>query len=248
MGRYKKIKARDSFGREFIYYKKLDDEYNLLSTKEKAVFVKNNPDYVAGQFMTGGWTSLKDKGSLEIANKVESLAKKYNVQLDMIPAFQKDKDGTEKIPSDKTLWKAYFEYNDLPGTSYLNMSQSQVEAGELPDKYLKDWQTYQSLKTDSAKTAFRNSHKEISKSTWRTDFRKANSAFDKWLQEQEGMKPLAKKTTTGGTTRVSRSSSGISSNVSFGSSSVPSRTSTILRKMPKPRMSTSIRAPSAPRV
>jgi hypothetical protein len=229
-------------------YKKLDDEYNLLSTKEKAVFVKNNPDYVAGQFMTGGWTSLKDKGSLEIANKVESLAKKYNVQLDMIPAFQKDKDGTEKIPSDKTLWKAYFEYNDLPGTSYLNMSQSQVEAGELPDKYLKDWQTYQSLKTDSAKTAFRNSHKEISKSTWRTDFRKANSAFDKWLQEQEGMKPLAKKTTTGGTTRVSRSSSGISSNVSFGSSSVPSRTSTILRKMPKPRMSTSIRAPSAPRV
>jgi hypothetical protein len=35
VGRYKKIKARDSFGREFIYYKKLDDDAKLLTRSKE---------------------------------------------------------------------------------------------------------------------------------------------------------------------------------------------------------------------
>jgi hypothetical protein len=229
-------------------YKKLDDEYNLISDNQKKEYVKSNPDYVVGKYLTGSWTNLKENGSLEIANQVESLANKYNIPLELIPAFQKDSDGTEKIPSDKNLWKSYFEYNDLPSSSYLAMSKTQVDNGELPDKYLKDWQTYQGLKTDSAKTAFRKSHPEASKTSWRTDYRKANPAIDKWLQEQEGMKPLqASKTTTGGTSRRVSTTSGRASGMSF-SGSTPSRNTVALRKMPKARLITSIRAPSAPRI
>jgi hypothetical protein len=128
------------------------------------------------------------------------------------------------------------------------MTKAQVDAGMLPDKYFKEWTTYHNLKTDEAKTAFKKGHKEVSKATWRDDFRKANPTFDKWLQEEEGMKALAKKkSTSGGSYSASRvTGGGRSSGMSFGSAPSISRTSTKKISFPKAKMGMRIRAPKAP--
>jgi len=218
-----------------------------LSSLEKLDYADSHPDFVAGQFLAGEWSDWTEYGNLEIATKVSELATKYNIPLNLIRGFKPDTDGTERFPSDKTLWKSYFDYYDLPGSSYLNMAESQVDAGELPDKYLKEWTEYHKLTTDKAKEAYRKAHKEASKATWRDDYRKANPTFDKWLQEEGGMKALAKKkaSTSGGSYQASRST-GSTSTASFGSAPSISRTSTKKISFPKAKMGMSIRAPKAP--
>ena len=242
-----KDRTAQNFGSFTEYYWSFEDErdyfYKQVPQDEEDAYLKDHPDFAASQIVIGKWSTIPD---LKTAEAVEATAKKYGIPLPLIPAFQPDTDGTERFPSDKSLWKPYFDYYALPGSSYLNMTQQQVDAGKLPDKYLKEWTTYHALKTDTAKTAFRNAHKEVSKATWRDDFRKANRAFDQWLQQEENMKPLAKKKTTGSTYQAS-TPTGAGSRLSFGGA--PSRRRASVKvKFPKARMARSIRAPSAPRV
>jgi hypothetical protein len=200
------------------------DNYDKLSNNEQEAYLKANPDYAAQRIF---WGELTTVPTLKNAQDASVLAKQYGIPLNLVPAFALTDKNKERIPSNESLWPAYFDYNNLPSSSYLAMSQSQVDAGQLPDKYLNDWQTYQKLKTDVAKSAFRNSHKEASKSTWRDDFRKKNPEFDKWLQENKDMKPLYTKTVT------MRSGSGSSiRTTSIGSSgiSAPARQKATVRK------------------
>ena len=192
---------------------------------------------------------------LKTAEAVAKQAQEFSIELDLIPAFQLTDKGKERIPSDRNLWKPFFDYYDLPGSGgYLSYSKEWVDAGKLPDKYLKDWQTYNALKTDTAKAAFRLGHKEAAKSTWRDDFRRANTAFDQWLISQ-GSSPLktlssiiaSRRPSTGTpTTRISTASAG---SFSGGSSIRRGKAKTYPKfKRPSIKMGMSVRAPRAPGV
>ncbi len=134
--------------------------------------------------------------SVEAARLLKDKTTEYGIPLDIIPAFAKNDKGQESFPLDENLWEPYINYYDLPGTSYLNMTQAQVDAGILPPEYLAKWQEYQALKTDTAKNLFKEKYPVLAKSTWRDDYRRANPLFDMWLQENKDMKLLAKKTQT----------------------------------------------------
>jgi hypothetical protein len=238
---------------------KIVEKYDLSMINEsnaaREAYRKANPEIDATLAL---WNHTASIVSVAGAQALTDAADKFGIPIGSIPAFAKRANGTERIPVDKNLWKAYFDYNDLPGSSYLAMSQDQVDAGELPAKYLTEWTTYQKLKTDVARTAYRNAHKEAAKSTWRDDLRKANPAFDKWLQtngnDGNGMKPLAavkkKAATTGGATLASMrggaSSGGFSSSGGFGSLGGSSGRSS-MPAMPKRRAFPKVRGIGAPR-
>ena len=238
---------------EFLTQK---DAYEDLSTKEQKDWLKDNPDFTTNRvfWSDSGLTTIPD---LKTAEAVVALAEKFNIPLKMIPAFQLTDKDKERIPSDRTLWKAYFDYYDLPGTSYLNMTQAQVEAGELPEKHLKDWQTYQKLKNDKVREAFRKGHREASKATWREDFRRKNLEFSKWAEELsnmgqdgEGMKPLPPKVARrrGGVPEPIRLAGAAGGFAEAGIS--PRRAAVSYPKFKRPRISMAmrIRAPVAPRI
>ena len=169
------------------------DEYEILSTKEKEQYVKDNNDFLVSRLLYGddGLLTIPD---LKTAEALEAQAEKFNIPLDMVPAFQLNDKDKERIPSDRKLWGDYFEYYDLPGSGgYLSYSKDKVDAGKLPDEFLAEWNTFQKLKTDTAKTLYRKRHKRAS-ANMREDFRRANKEFDQWLIDQRDMKPLAKKT------------------------------------------------------
>jgi hypothetical protein len=224
--------------------------YEGVKKEEKPKWLKDNPKFIEDQFMYGDRTNWTD-GTYEMALSVAERASKMGVPLADIPSFSLTEKGKERLPSDRNLWKPYFDYYDLPGSGgYLSYSKEQVEAGKLPDKYLKDWQTYQKLTTDLARTIFRNSHKEAS-TDWRTDFRKKNKEFDAWLVSQERNEPLKTASVTRSRPRSSRMT--ISSPTSAGTASVSSRGRGSKKTLPKfkkisVKMGTSIKAPRAPRV
>ncbi len=173
---------------------KIIDKYDLSmigkTAAERERYLVDNPDVEATMLLWGSRTTIN---SLEAATMLESEAKKFGIPLEIIPAFALTDKGKERIPSDRNLWKAYFDYQELPGNGgYLAYSKEQVEAGKIPEKFITQWDTYQKLKTDAAKTAYRNTHREAS-TDWREDFRRKNPGFDKWLQSEQGMKPLPKK-------------------------------------------------------
>jgi hypothetical protein len=215
---------------------------------DREVYRRNNPDVDTTLLLWGRVSSMQ---SLEAAEKLDAEIERLGIPRELVPAFSPDADGTERFPSDKALWKPYFDYYDLPRSSYLAMTKGQVEAGKLPDKYRAQWEAYQKLKTDTAKAAYRKAHPEAAKATWRDDFRKANAAFDKWLQEEEGMKALAlakKKTAT--TSRGSLQVRSTGGSMSFGGGAAISRRRTSGRRpsFPKPKTGMSVSAPRAPRI
>jgi len=221
---------------------KLQEQYKLQtlgkSSAEADVYLSQNPNVDVAKLIWDGTT--KTIHSVEAARLLKQTTTEYGIPLDVIPAFAKNDKGQESFPLDENLWEPYIGYYDLPGTSYLNMTQAQVDAGMLPDKYLADWNKYQAFKTDTARSAFKRTHKEISKSTWRDDFRRANLEFDKWLQDNKDMKPLPKK--SGGTSTVAPSAPSAFS----GGVSVPRQGTPSIPSFPKPRMSLGIGAPKAP--
>jgi hypothetical protein len=176
-----------------------------------------------------------------MALSVAERASKMGVPLADIPSFSLTEKGKERLPSDRNLWKPYFDYYDLPGNGgYLSYTQKQVDDGKLPAQYLQAWQTYQKLKTDFAKDAFRKNNPTLSKDL-KEDFRRKNPSFDKWLVAQEYNQPLKPKTVA----RVSSGRSTIASGVSF-SGGVSSRgTKKSYPKFKKLRIKTgmNIRAP-----
>ena len=188
----KDIAKLEPIARNYVEFKERDKEYGLLSDKEQEQYLERTPIYTTNRLFWGEITTIPD---LHTARDVVALAEKYNIPLDMIPAFQLTDDGKERIPSNRDLWKSYFDYYDLPGTSYLNMTQGQVDDGLLPEKHRKEWETYNKLKTDTARGLYRRRHKTAAYSKWRTDFRRANRAFNQWLVDQEYNKPLPKRTT-----------------------------------------------------
>ena len=188
----KDIAKLEPIARNYVEFKERDKEYGLLSDKEQEQYLERTPIYTTNRLFWGEITTIPD---LHTARDVVALAEKYNIPLDMIPAFQLTDDGKERIPSNRDLWKPYFDYYDLPGTSYLNMTQGQVDDGLLPEKHRKEWETYNKLKTDTARGLYRRTHKAAAYSKWRTDFRRANRAFDQWLVDQEYNKSLPKRTT-----------------------------------------------------
>ncbi|GAI15377.1 unnamed protein product, partial [marine sediment metagenome] len=238
----KDIAKLEPVAKNYTEFRAQGKEYDLLSDEEQEQYTKANPDYTTNRLFWGELTTIP---FIDIAEALETQAKKYNIPLDMIPAFQKTDKGKERIPSDRNLWEAYFVYYDLPGTSYLNMTRGQVDDGQLPDKYRKDWETYQKLKTDTAKSSFRSGHEEVSYSKWREDFRRENLEFDQWLIDQEYNKPLAKKKVI---RRVGKAT--ITPPSVFSGFGVSARRGAkpIYPTFPKPRISTgiSIGAPKVP--
>ena len=228
---------------------KIIDRYDLAninkSTTERDSYLKKNPDVEATLALWGTRSTLN---SIEAAQKLESEAKKFGIPLDKVPAFALTDKGKERIPTDKALWQAYFDYNDLPGSGgYLSYSKQQVEAGELPEKFRVQWETYQKLTNDKVKTAYRKGHREAS-TDWREDLRRKNPAFDKWLQSEKDMKPLPPKTSasirrSGGSQKVRLASASGLSGGSIGPRSASAKYPTFKRL----RVATSMKV-RAPRV
>ena len=230
---------------KYFDYQNLPD---TTSTAKRDVFLRDNPAVEAHLLLN---TDKSTINSLKAAEQLEAAARQKGIPLNQIKAFslvdEGENIGKQRFPEDKKLWPVYFGFNDLPGSSYLAMSKAQVEAGLLPDKYLKDWQTYQKLKTDFTRDAFRKGHKEAAKGDWRDNFRRANREFDKWLQENKGMKPLPPITPHKLATR--KFSPRTASVPSFGGISSGGGTARKQVVFKKPRVSggMSIRAPGAPR-
>jgi hypothetical protein len=226
---------------------KIIEQYDLdmidKDTNAREVYLKNNPDIDATMLLWGK-DNRSSINSLEAANKLASEAEKYGIPLELIPAFAKQDDGTERFPSNRNLWDDYFAYDELPGSGgYLGMSQSQFEAGKVPNKYKALWTTYQKLKTDEAKASFKKAHKDVT-TDLRKEYRKNHPEFDKWLQEEEGMSPLVesktdttKKKTSTSTYRVSNEPSTSRASVSggFATTGVRSSGGTSKYKFPKLR-------------
>lgn len=197
----------------YVEFKKQHDAYNALSAGEQRAHLQKDAEFIARQYFVGEWSNFNPDShdaqynlvSAETVSRVASLAEQYDIPLELIPAFQPDTDGTERFPSDKSLWRPYFDYYELPGNGgYLSLSKDAVAGGKLPDKYKADWEGYQKLvvKKKTMTTyagqqavrkqmdAFRKAHKAAS-TDMRDEYRHANPGFDKWLREQEGMSPLA---------------------------------------------------------
>ena len=117
--------------------------------EKKDQFLANNPGIESSLLIWGYRTT---PSSLEAAVQLEADAAKYGISLESIQAFSKNDSGQERLPSDRELWPHYFFYYDLPGTSYLNMPEGQVEAGKLPAEFRKEWEAYNKLKTDTARS------------------------------------------------------------------------------------------------
>ncbi len=228
----------------YVEFKAQDKAYELLGDKEQEQYIEDNPEYMTNRLFWGELTTISD---LKTAEALVVQAQKYNIPLNMIPAFQLTDKGNERIPSNRNLWRTYFDYYDLPGTSYLNMTQAQVDAGQLPEKYRSEWEAYQKLKTDTAKGFYRKAHREAAYSKWRVDFRRANAEFDQWLVDQEYNKPLPKKA-------ISRTARGRIAPVSVfggaGGTVRPRRARVSFPKFKRPRISRgiSIKAPRVPGV
>ena len=109
-----------------------------------------------------------------------------------------------------------------------------------------EWETYQKLKTDFAKTAYRKGHREVAYGNWRDDFRRANSEFEQWLQDEKGLKPLTKKAisrpTRAGATSIKLPGAG----GGFGTSVSPRGAAPTYPTFPKARTGISVGAPSVP--
>jgi len=219
-------------------------EYSNLSDKEQEQYIKDNNDFLVNRLFWGD-DNLKTIPDLKTANALVAQAEKYNIPLDMIPAFQLTDKGKERIPSNRELWESYYAYYDLPSGSYLSMTQAQVDAGKLPEKYRTEWEAYQKLKTDTAKGFYRKSHLEAAYGKWRTDFRRANLELNQWLIDEKDMSPLsapAKKV-------ISRTARARITPVVSGISAVrPRRAKVTYPKFKRPSISTGmrVRAPSAP--
>lgn len=178
------------------------DEYSTdVPDAQKHGYLKDNLDFMLSQYLTGKWANLQpdyndpqfrlvDARTLQ---NLTDLAGKYDITLDLIPAFQLNDKGQERIPLDPELWEVFYAYNALPGSSFLSMSKEQVAAGLLPEKYQAEWELYHKLQSDTAKRAFTKGHPEISFGGWRDDFRRENPDFDQWLQDNKDMKPLEVK-------------------------------------------------------
>ena len=242
----KDIAKLDPIAGNYVDFKARDKEYGLLSDEEQEQYLERNPIYTTYRLFWGEIVTFPD---LATTRDVAAMAEKHNIPLNMIPAFQPTDKEQERIPSSRELWEPYFEYYDLPGTSYLNMTQGQVDDGQLPEKHRKEWETYNKLKTDTARSLYRRHHKQAAYSKWRTDFRRANREFDQWLVDQEYNKPLKRKTTRR-TSRSRRAGIRVSPVSRFGGGgSVRPRRSTTVPSFRRPRISRglSVGAPRAPR-
>ena len=227
----------------YVEFKEQDREYELLGDREQEQYIEDNNDYLVNRLFwsDSGLVTIPD---LKTAFALENQAHRYNVPLDMIPAFQLNDSGNERIPSNRNLWDDYFSYYDLPGTSYLNMTQSQVDDGRLPDKYRQEWNTYQRLTTDFAKDRYRNAHREAAYTKWREDFRRTNAEFDQWLVDQEYNKPLPKKAITRPRTPSRPAPTGPFGGA--GGVSRPRQPTPTFPTFPKPKTGISIGAPRVP--
>ena len=228
----------DPVAQNNLAFRNQGKEYALLSDDEQEQYIKDNLGYTTNRLFWGDLTTIS---SIEIAEALEAQAKKYNIPLDMIPAFQKTDKGQERIPSNRNLWEAYFVYYDLPGSGgYLSLNQSAVDDGRLPEEYREQWETYQKLKTDFAKTAYRKGHKKATENL-RETFRRANDEFDQWLVGQEYNKPLPRKAIR----RTGKARITPAPTIGFGTTR-PRRTTPTYPTFPKVSTGTSVRAPSVP--
>jgi len=237
----------------------LNEHRDVLATKSRDNYLKEHPEENALLAVWGQSKILTDEAWTEFNKLMETLdipdsaipADRLNEPpeglLDVVPDYFSFSATVQNgIPKEESLWKPYFDYNRLPGSSYLNMTQSQVDAGFLPDKFKAEWETYRKLKTDTAKELYRKGHKEAAYGNRREDFRRKNPEFDQWLQDERGLKPLPDKVSgrgysTGGIRKPSAPSMG-------GFSPRPKRAAPSYPSFPKPSISTSlsIRAPRVP--
>jgi len=236
------IKELPLIAQYYYKYSQEEDEFNKLSEKEKEKYLEKNSDFATDYIF---WKGLVTISTLEQANALVELANKYDIAPDMIPAFQLTDKGKERIPINQDLWEGYFEYYDLPSSSYFGIEdekkiQEYIDNGKLDAGMLKVWQQYRNVKTDTAKNAMKRKYPIMSMGTWRDDYRRANPELDSWLIENKELSPLAKKST-------SYSSSKSISPVKTSTPSMPSisRPSNKISypKFKKPRLSMSINAP-----
>ncbi|KKM73674.1 hypothetical protein LCGC14_1408060, partial [marine sediment metagenome] len=203
VGRSKVQKEASPLTRGILEAQDTIEGYEVLEEGDaRTLWRRQYPEGEAWMCLMG---QVQSPTSLKSAEILQGLVEKYNIPLNIIPAFQLTDKGKERIPSNRDLWGHYFFYYDLPGTSYLNMTQGQVDSGQLPEKYRGEWETYQKLKTDTAKSAFRKGHREAAYGNWRDDFRRDNPEFDQWLQDEKDMKPLT------GTAPIRRARAGATS-------------------------------------
>jgi hypothetical protein len=200
-------------------------------------YLEDNPEADVARLI---WDNTTTIHSVEAAQLLKDKANEYGIPIETIPAFKKYDDGRERFPLDEKLWDSYIEYNNIPGTSYLNMSQEQVDAGLLPDEYREMWATYQNLKTDTAKEMFRNRNRDAAYTGRRDDYRRANPELDKWLITNRELKPLSKKSVVSSSRSISQGTT-LSSTPSMGGISRSRKAS--YPKFKKPRLSMSINAP-----
>ncbi|KKN00159.1 hypothetical protein LCGC14_1140530, partial [marine sediment metagenome] len=231
----------------FDQSRKALSEYWDVPREKQDKFLVDNPD-IESHLLLWGYRTIPS--TIEAALQLEADAAKNGIPQETIQAFSLTDKGKERLPSDRELWEDYFDYYDLPGTSYLNMTQNQVDAGLLPARYRKEWETYNKLKTDIAREFYRRAHKRAAYSQWRQDFRRINREFDRWLIDQEYNKPLKRRTARRTTRRTGRRTAGISvaSTGIRGGTRRPTRATTV-PSFRRPRISRglSVRAPGAPR-
>jgi hypothetical protein len=240
----KEIKELESIAQFYSEYKVQDDEFNKLSEEEQKQYIADNPEYYVNKLFWGKITTIE---TLEQATQLADMLEKYDIEPEYIPAFQLTDKGREKFPLDDTLWDNYFEYYDLPSTSILSIKNKE----DVPAEYIAKWSTYQNLKTDIAKSAFKRANPKLSYGNYRQDYRRKNPDLDKWLVDNEHNKALPKKTTSvspsGSTNRTIKpvSSTGFSSMSASASPRTTTRKS--YPKFKKTKVSTSMRI-YAPRV
>ena len=230
----------DPIAQNYLNLRNQSKEYDLLSDEEQEQYIKDNPSYTTNRLFWGQLTTIP---FIDIARALEAQAKKYNISPDMIPAFQLNDSGQERIPSDRNLWDGYFTYYDLPGSGgYLSLSQSAVDDGRLPEEHRQIWEAYQNLRTDIARAAYRKRHRNLTVNL-REEFRRANIEFDQWLIDQEYNKPLPKKTIV----RTGRAGIAPVETIGFGAAR-PRQAAPTFPTFPSPRISTgiSVKAPTVP--
>jgi hypothetical protein len=239
----------DPLARYFKDWNTQNDSYKGMSSKEQERYLDSNFDFQVGKIFWGEESTIS---TIEQANALVDLANDYDIAPDMIPAFQLTDKGRERIPVNQDLWEDYFEYYDLPGSSYFAIEdeeviQEYIDNGKLDAGMLKIWQQYQKS-SENARKVYRKKYKlTMAKGDWREDYRRANPELDTWLIEKsnanggKGMEPLPKKKVTSTTSRAVSQGTTLSSTPSMGSISRSRKAS--YPKFKKPRLSMSINAP-----
>lgn len=135
---------------EYVKYQQQLDGYEGIATKNQPAYLKRNPVVLVSKYFWGDWSDMTPPSNspayglvnLQTANQLKAMAQRYNIPLNLIPAFGKTDSGKERMPPE-TLWKDYFDYYALTKI---------------------DKKTQKVVADTTKREAFRRSHKEFD--TW----------------------------------------------------------------------------------